>query len=191
MPTINLCDSLLANDIQGYNCDDPMIKGVENLGILINRSDINLASVVKDAATHEITAMPLISGKKGYQIVQGGNTPFNGTKQEVVVGTYQNTFTNTFQFAILNAGQTTADIVDALANGTFVGVLTNKYAPTGELKNQVYGLDAGLRASEMVRELYNDDTLAGWLVTMTEEGAGSASWYVDDELMATLTETAL
>ena len=66
---INLCDSLLANDIQGFDCDNPMIKGVENIGVLINRSDINLASVTKDAATHEITALPLASGKKGYQIV--------------------------------------------------------------------------------------------------------------------------
>lgn len=188
---INLCDSLLANDIQGFNCDNPMIKGVENIGVLINRSDINLASVTKDAATHEITALPLVSGKKGYQIVQGGNTPFSGSQQEMVVGTYQNTITNTFQFAILNSGQTTAAIVDALMNGVFVGVLTNKYAATGEFKHQVYGLDAGLRASAMVRELYNDDTLAGWLVTMTEEGAGLSAWYVDDELYATLTETAL
>lgn len=186
--TINLCDSLLANDIQGYNCENPMTKGVENIGILLNRNDIQLGEVVK--TNHTITALPLKSGKKGFTIVQGGKQPFNGSQQEMVEGTYQNTITNTVQFAILNSGATTAEIVDALMNGTFVAVLTNKYAPETDAKHQVFGMEGGLRASAMVREWYSDDTLAGWLVTLTEEDAGTATLYVTDSVYATLTETA-
>ena len=50
----------------------------------------------------------------------------------------------------------------------------------------MYGLEVGLRASAMVRELYNDDTLAGWLVTMTEEGSAKGSLFIDSTLYETL-----
>lgn len=186
---VTLCDSLLANDIQGYNCDNPMTKGVNRTGIIINRSDIQLDEVTKDV--NMVTAMPLKVGKKGFTIVQGGKTPFSGTQQEMVEGTYQNTINNTIQFAILNQGDlTTASVVDALLNGEFVVVLTNNYSSAPDYSHQVYGLETGLHASAMVRELYNDDTLAGWLVTLLEEGAGTATWYVADEVFATLTQTA-
>lgn len=185
-----ICESLLASDIQGYRCDNPMVKGVENIGVLINRSDINMSEVVKEANGHVISALPLKKGKKGYTIMQSGKTPFNGTQQEMAEGTYLNTVTNTLQFVILNNGVDTAKVVDALMNGIFVAVLTNKYAPEPDFSHQVFGIDSGLHASAMVRELYNDDTLAGWLVTLTEEEAGIATWYLPDTIYATLTETA-
>lgn len=186
---VNLCDSLLADDIQGYNCEKPMTKGVNRTGIILNRSDIQLGEVTKQL--NMITAMPLKSGKKGFTIVQGGKMPFNGTQQEMVEGTYQNTINNTLQFAILNQGDlSTAKVVDALLNGEFVVVLTNNYSATPDYSHQVYGLETGLHASAMVRELYNDDTLAGWLVTLLEEGAGTATWYLADEVFATLTQAA-
>lgn len=184
----NICDSLLANDIQGYNCTDPIVKGAEPIGVLINKSDIASYTTELDTAGHELLTLALKSGKRGYTIVQGGKTPFNGTQQEMVEGTFQNTLTNTVQFAILNTGTETATIVDALMNGTFVAVITNN-SPKNDnnQRHQVYGLEAGLRASAMVRELYNDDTLSGWLVTMTEEGATTSALYLADEAYNTLT----
>ena len=38
----------------------------------------------------------------------------------------------------------------------------------------------------MVRELYNDDTLAGWLVTMTEEGATKGNLFIGSTLYESL-----
>ena len=89
--------------------------------------------------------------------------------------------TNTIQFVILNQGTTTADQVFALMNGEFVVVLQNNNGTY-----QVFGLEAGLRASAMVRELYNDDTLSGWLVTMTEENAVKGNLFIDSTLYDTL-----
>ena len=179
-----LCDYLISADIAGYDCSNPMVKGAKADGLIINRKDINFAGVTYDTTTpnpFKVTALPLLSGKTAYDIVQGGKTPFTGSQQEMAEGTYQNTFTNTVQFVILNQGTTTADQVFALMNGEFVVVLQNNNGTY-----QVYGLEAGLRASAMVRELYNDDTLSGWLITMTEENAVKGNLFIDATLYNTL-----
>ena len=182
-----LCDFLISEDISGYDCSNPMIKGAKADGLLLNRADINLASITYDTTTPNpfvITAMPLNAGKTAFDIVQSGKTPFTGTQQELVEGVYQNTITNTIQFVILNQGATTAEQVFALMNGEFVVILQNNNGTY-----QVYGIEGGLHASAMVRELYNDDTLSGWLVTMTEENAVKGNLFIDAALYATLKAT--
>lgn len=177
-----LCDYLISADIQGYDCENPMVKGAKADGLIINRKDINLSGVTYDSSDpFKITALPLESGKQAYDIIQGGKTPYTGSQQEMAEGTYQNTITNTVQFVILNQGLTTANQVFALMNGEFVVVLQNNNGTY-----QVYGIEAGLRASAMVRELYNDDTLSGWLVTMTEENAVKGNLFIDATLYETL-----
>lgn len=177
-----LCDFLISADIQGYDCENPMVKGAKPDGLIINRKDITMSGVTYDAKNpFLITALPLATDKTAYNIIQGGKTPFTGTQQEMVEGTYQNTITNTVQFVILNQGQTTADEIFALMNGEYVVVLQNNNGTY-----QVYGLEVGLHASAMVRELYNDDTLAGWLVTMTEENAVKGNLFIEAALYETL-----
>lgn len=177
-----LCDFLISADIQGYDCSNPMVKGAKANGLIINKADINMAGVTYDASNpFKVTALPLLSGKTAYDIVQGGKTPFTGTQQEMAEGTYQNTITNTIQFVILNQGTTTASQVFALMNGEFVVALQNNNGTY-----QVFGLEAGLRASAMIRELYNDDTLSGWLITMTEENAVKGNLFIDAALYNTL-----
>lgn len=177
-----LCDFLISADIQGYDCENPMVKGAKADGLIINRKDINLSGITYDTNDpFKITALPLLQGKTAYDIVQGGKTPYTGSQQEMQEGTYQNTLTNTIQFVILNQGLTTANQVFALMNGEFVVVLQNNNGTY-----QVYGIEAGLRASAMVRELYNDDTLSGWLVTMTEENAVKGNLFIDATIYETL-----
>lgn len=177
-----LCDFVISADIQGYDCANPAVKGAKADGLLINRKDITMSGVTYDSTNpFLVTALPLASGKTAYDIVQGGKTPFTGTQQELAEGTYQNTLTNTVQFVILSQSGTTAEQIFALMNGEFVVVLQNNNGTY-----QVFGLEAGLHASAMVRELYNDDTLSGWLVTMTEENAVKGNLFIDETLYETL-----
>lgn len=181
-----LCDFLITRDIAGSDCSGNFQKGVKPDGLLINRADIDFTGVGYDSEhPFLLETMALKAGKTSYNIVQSGKTPYSGTQQELVEGTYQNTFTNTLQFVILNQGSTTAEQVFALMNGEFVVVLQNNNG-TAQCFAQVYGLEAGLHASAMVRELYNDDTLSGWLVTMTEENAAKGSIFMDDNLYESL-----
>lgn len=153
-----LCDYLLDRDIMGYDCDNPPVKGVQATGLLINRSDIS---------SWVIGAISLKCGnKKAYKIVQSGKTPFNGTQQEMQEGAYQNTMNNTLQLVVLKQDENWAEQLFALINGEFVAVLANNNGT-----HQAFGLETGLHCTGAVRELYNDDTLAGWQITFTEEGA--------------------
>ena len=178
-----LCDFLLGANID-TNCTG-YVKGAKPNGVIINRADINMASVTFDDDYDQpflVDALPLKGGKVAYDIVQSGKTPWSGTQQELQEGTYINTYTNTVQFVILNQGSTTAEQVFALMNGEFVVIMQNNQ---GDLY-QVYGLETGLHASAMVRELYSDDTLSGWLVTMTEENAVKGNIFTTKEIFDTL-----
>lgn len=153
-----LCDYLINENIVGYDCENPPTKGVEATGLLINRSDIGRWA---------LGGIFLKCGRKiAYKIVQSGKTPFNGTQQELQEGAYINTMTNTVQFVVLRQDEDWAQQLYALMNGEFVAVLANRNGTY-----QAFGLEAGLHCTGAVRELYNDDTLAGWQITFTEEGA--------------------
>lgn len=181
-----ICDYLITRDIQGYNCSNPAVKGAKPDGLIINRADVDFTSLEIDSEhPFKITAMPLKSGKTAYNIVQSGKTPYTGTQQELQEGTYQNTFTNTVQFVILKQDADTAQQVFDLMNGEFIVILQNNNQSANSYA-QVFGLEAGLHASAMVRELYNDDTLSGWLVTMTEENTPKGSFFIDDNLYQSL-----
>lgn len=172
---MGLCDKLIDRDIQGFDCTNPLQRGAERTGYIINWEDIDWSSTTFDYDLGLVSFTLKCGGKKAYTITQSGKQPWNGTQQELVEGTYKNTLTNTVQFVILKQDDTTAEDIFALANGKFVAIIQNK---SNDSYMQVYGAEAGLQASAIVRELYNDDTLSGWLVTMTEEGA-SMPLYAD------------
>ena len=156
-----LCDYLLNMDILGYDCANPPAKGVDATGLLLNRSDVE---------GYDAGAITLkCGGKKAYKVVQGGKTPFSGTQQEMQEGVYQKTLTNTLQIVVLRQDEDWAQQLFSLMNGEFVAVLRDQRGYC-----QAFGLEAGLHCTGAVRELYNDDTLAGWQITFTEEGASKS-----------------
>lgn len=165
-----LCDFLIEQDIVGYDCDNPPVKGVESKGVLINRSDIDYADEIDSGGAEpfmlRFTHLMTKCDTHGYAVYQSGKTPYNGTQQEMQEGANANTITNTLQLVVLKQDENWAQQLFALMNGEFVAVLQNKNGTY-----QVYGYEAGLHCTGAVRELYNDDTLSGWLITMTEEGA--------------------
>ena len=163
-----LCDFLITADIQGYNCENPTLKGVESKGVLINRRDIDYADETPGETPFDLNFVHGMCkcDTHGYAIYQSGKTPFNGTQQELVEGANVNTITNTLQLVVLRQDEDWAQQLFALMNGEFVAILKNKNG-----SEQVFGYEAGLHCTGAVRELYNDDNLAGWQITFTEEGA--------------------
>lgn len=172
---MGLCDDVIKREIS-VNCDDPIVPGVESEGVIINRADIDFAaSVLDENRKNVIKSLVLKTGKKGYKCIQAGNSPFTGTSIALVVGTYKNTFTNTVNFVVLdNDPDVCADIIDGLANGTFVVVLENKHKGTSKATNpgdaafQVFGWYQGLKAAEISDEKYSEDTDGGWAVSLQE-----------------------
>ena len=173
------CDTLISERIQAVDCDTGAKRGVMRQGYIANRKEINIART----ALLEGNMLEAITFKSAegtlYPIYQSGRMPFNGTQQELVEGTFHNTFTNTVQFVMLNHNPVKAyDVIDRLANGEFVVFLKSLERPDVW---QVFGWHTGLHASAMVRELYSDDTLAGWLITLTEEDAPMSGVFATQE----------
>lgn len=186
-----LCETLLSKDID-FACDDVVTKGLERDGIIINRDDIDFSKTTFDATNSNIIkTLVLKSGKKGYMVNQFGNTPFTGAKSDLSIGTYRNSWTHEIPIAVLaNTPDVCENIIDGLANGTFVLILRNKSKGTdGKAEYQVYGYHQGLIASAGAEEKYSDDTDGGWLMTLQESSAPkSAMFYFNTDSKTTATQ---
>lgn len=115
-----ICDSIISKGI-AVDCENPIVKGFEADGIIVNRGDIDFSKSVFDNDNKNVLkTLMLKSGKKGYPVVQQGATPFSGAKTSLVTGTYRNTFTNEVPIAVLDNGPEVArDIIDGLAKFQF------------------------------------------------------------------------
>lgn len=174
------CESLIKKDID-INCETPVTRGLEANAVIINRSDIDFAkSVFATDKKSILESLVLKTGKKGYKCFVPGKTPFTGTKTSLNVGTYVNTFNNEFATVILDNGPDVCEnIIDGLANGTFVVVYENKHK--GATKNaafQIFGFYQGLTATALDNDKYSEETEGGWKSVLTEERAPKSGLYL-------------
>src|SRR5574344_858770 len=186
-----ICDTLISEGIQ-QDCDNPIVKGMEPDGVIMNRSDIDFAKAVFDTENKNIIKTLLMkSTKQAYPVVQTGNTPFTGTKTTMVAGKYHNTFTNEIPIAVLDSGPgVSMNVIDGLVNGTFVLILRNKHKGVlGNGEYQIFGWYQGLHASAIENDKYSEDTDGGWLVTLQETSSPkSALYYFNTDAKTTETQ---
>lgn len=169
----NLCDKLIAKDIE-FECNTMSVRGMEGDGIIMNRDDIDFTATVFNAQNPNIIETLVLKDKKrAYKIVQLGRTPFADTVTNLEIGKYGNKWTHDIPIAILANDPTAAkDIIDPLANGTYVLILRNKNkGENGNGEYQIFGYETGCTASAGSRDVYSEDTEGGWLVTLQEEKA--------------------
>lgn len=165
---------MIAGDIT-TDCSNPMFNGVEEIGYIMNKSEI--ASFTQTG--NVISALTLASGKHAYKIYNPGKTPFTGTNKSMVEGAVSNKFTKTVNFVVPAIGpDVCANIIDVLANGEFVIVLASKYNnASGNAKYEVFGWNKGMKASAQDNDLYSEETDGGWAVTMVEENVPNSGIY--------------
>lgn len=176
---VNICETLIAKDI-AIACEDIVSKGLEADGIIINRADIDFTKTVFDDENKSIIKqLVLKSGKKGFKVVQNGNTPFTGTTSSLTVGTYGNKWTHEVKIVVLaNTPDVTEGVIDKLANGKFVLILRNVTKGTdGKGEYQVYGYAQGMTCSAGENDKYSEDTEGGWLMTLQETSAPKSAMF--------------
>lgn len=176
---MGLCDSYISRDI-AVNCDSMLTRGMEEDGIIINRGHIDFANTVFGDKKNIIKTLVLKSGKKGYEVRSAGATPYTGTTTSMVKGTYKNTWNNTVPIVILdNSPEVCEEIVEGLANGTFVVILRNKTkGENGNSEFQIYGYHQGLMAETIENDKYSEETDGGWLATLQETGSPKAAMFL-------------
>lgn len=174
---MGLCDSYISKDIT-VNCDSNLARGLEEDGIIINRNHIDFAKTVFGDTNNVIKVLVLKSGYRGYEVRSAGATPFTGTVTSMVKGTYRNKWNNTVPIVILaNSPEVCEEIVEGLANGTFVIILRNK-TKGDKSEYQIYGYHQGLQAETIENDKYSEETDGGWLATLMETGSPKAAMFL-------------
>ena len=182
---MGVCDDILKKDISP-SCDDPVVQGLEQEGVIMNRADVDFAATLFNSTRKNvIETLAMKTGKKAYKVIVPGKVPFTGTTTALATGTYRNSFTNTLVLVILaNDPDVCADIIDGLANGSYVVVLENKYkglqkeANPGDAAFQVFGYYQGLTATTIENNKYSEDTEGGWTVTLEEQKAPKSALFL-------------
>lgn len=190
---MGFCDSYISKDIT-VNCDSEQTRGLEDDGIIVNRNHIDFAKTEFGDKKSIIKSLVLKAGFRGYEVKSAGATPFTGTTTSMVKGTYRNTWNSTLPIVILaNSPEVVEDIVEGLANGTFVVILRNKTkGEAGDSEYQVYGYHQGLMAETIENDKYSEETDGGWLATLSETGSPKAAMFLyntDAETTASMFES--
>ena len=179
------CAATLAADLQ-KNCTDPVVGGIEKIGYIINRDDIDIAATKasKVAGSQNLYAsLVRVIGKKGY-----GCTNLSNLTSTKVDGTYTNKIQHVISGALLDDGDVPGSMIDALTSkdGEFVMVVEHRFKDVGRTLSpgssafQIIGLDVPLTSTgqAIANDKNSADTDGGWAFALaTTEPKARAYWY--------------
>lgn len=179
------CNSIISMGLEN-TCSSSPARGYEPELILLNRADIDFSEVTY-SQTHKnvLTALALLTGKKGYLVETSGTNPFQGGNDSAEVGTYATTVTKTVVIPSLRNDRDIAEkFADPALNGEFVAILKRKdRGLDGNSAFEVIGLETGARLSEYAGDAYGD-TFGGALFTFTESGASKTRIFLGETYAA-------
>ena len=160
------------------DCDDQRVIGYEDTAIIVNRSDIDWASVAYDASNKRIiNSFGLLTGKQPFVIYNPrlADASFNGT--QTVLNADTRHYTKTLQFYYKGiGGVAAASVVEPLAKGEYVVILQRK-DHRGHGSFPVFGWQNGIYATEQVQ----DEATGYWLMTMAiDEPFAETEWFKTD-----------
>lgn len=175
------CSALLAENIAS-DCENPRVAGYEQIGLIFNKEEIDYSALVVDASNPRIIkTIAVKSGKKPFVVYNNKNNPlpFNGT--QTAFNADNDRYDKTLQFYVEGiGGENAADVIEPLKGGDYVVILQRK-DHRGDGSFQVFGYQAGLKASEQVQ----DEDTGYWLITMTCSEPSAEVAYFDTDYATT------
>ena len=162
------------------DCAKPRIKGYEQIGIIILKSDIDLTLTTVDATNPRlITQLSLKATKKAAVIYNSKNTPlpFNGT--QTAYNREADAYDKTVQFYYEGiGGDVSKNAIEPLKDADYVVVLQRKQK-YGNGSFQVFGWQKGLSAGNDGGAQVQDEETGYWLITMTtQEPFAEIEWNI-------------
>ena len=154
------------------DCDEPRIKGYEQIGLIILKSDIDLtATTVSGSNGRIIDNLALKEGKTAAVVYNSKKNPlpFNGT--QTVYNRDADQYDKTVQFYYEGIGGAAAlAVVEPLKDGDYVLILERKHkVSAGSGSFQVFGWQKGLSAGNEGGAQVQDEETGYWLMTMTTQ----------------------
>lgn len=162
------CTNLLSQTL-ATSCTEPRIKGYEPMGIIINRADINWATVVSESSNPRIvTELPLLATKKAAVIYNSKKNPlpFDGT--QTTYNRDADAYDKVVQYYFEGIGGFASKAVESLKDGDYV-VLLERKSKYGTGSFQIFGYQKGLSAGNEGGAMVQDEATGYWLVTMATQ----------------------
>lgn len=171
------CTAYLGANLSA-DCSNPRVRGYEQVGLIFNREDIDWTSVTYDASNPRIVkTLAMATGKTPFVIYNQRNNPlpFDGTQTEYNGDT--DNYDKTVQFYFEGIGAANSeDVVEPLKGGDYI-VLLQRKDHRGDGSFQLFGMQAGLKATAQVQ----NETDGYWLMTMTgSEPSAEVSFFNTD-----------
>lgn len=154
------------------DCDKPRIKGYEQIGLLILKSDIDMtATTVSSSNARIIDNLALKAGKTAAVIynTKKNPLPFNGT--QTTYNRDADQYDKVLQFYYEGIGGGAAlGVVEPLKDGEYVAIIERKHkVASGAGSFQVFGWQKGLSAGNEGGAQVQDEETGYWLITMTTQ----------------------
>lgn len=170
-----LCEKKIFMDIEP-DCENRLFSGIGQGSIIVNKTDIK-SFTYDPMRKNLITNITLKEGAKAYRWIIDSKNPFatSNTTMNANDGT-PNDWTNTLSGLVMTNGDNTTRLMEVLASGKFVVIIENEYE--GDIEKdyyhyQIYGLDKGLVASNIVSTKYeNNDAFTVELQEANTPNAG-------------------
>lgn len=162
------CTNLLAQSL-ATPCEEPRIKGYEAIGIIINRADIDWATVTVDAGNPRlIESLPLKATKKAAVIYNSKKNPlpFDGT--QTTYNRDADAYDKVVQYYFEGIGGDAAKAVESLKDGDYIVILERK-SKYNNGSFQIFGYQKGLSAGNEGGAMVQDEATGYWLVTMATQ----------------------
>lgn len=152
---LTLCGKISAN--QSINCDNPLQGGTEDTLVLINWEDWQDAAITLNGSDSQIVEnIVLASGIVGYEM-QGKNNSI-APKYELVPLEYSEMWNHELNYKVFNVSAAAKKQMEKKTKGRFVAIVFNKYkGASGDSAFEIYGADAGLVVTQMVRDVNSQD----------------------------------
>ena len=178
----SICNGIIKQGIPKGDCANLPAKGYERVAVLINREDIDFNNVqLSDTHGNVLTALGLLTGRRGYEIHQMGANPFTGSNAALEDNTYYRSVTKNLVIAVINNDRDVyGNFVDPLINGEFVAIVERKDKGKDHASAfEVLGYHNGLTLTALAEDAYGDN-YGGGLYTLTETAAPVSRMYLGE-----------
>jgi hypothetical protein len=180
----NNCGRISANIL--LNCDYPIVGGVEDRLILINKADWDNATLVRDGSNPQIIesiALETSPARYAYE-VEGKNNSID-VKSTLVKARYSEGYSHEIIYRVFNISPAIKEQIEAKAKGRLVAITQNNFkGATGNAAFEIHGMDIGLELVEAESNKSDAETQGAYVLTLrTPEN------FKESHLPATLFDT--
>lgn len=168
------------------DCDNPLVGGVEDELILINKADI--VSYTENGSNPQIIeGITLVSSPQATAYKFQGFKNSTEPQVDLAPAAFLNGWKHTVLFRIFDNTPTTKAIIDGMANGTFVAIIkNNNQGVDGNAVYELFGRFVGLELTVGTAVKNDPDTQGAYVLTLA-----TADGEKEPKLPATIFDTDL